>query len=156
MNDINYGKYSIPKTLLQLIDLQADLAKKGLLPYGDLIGYYFSLDDIRYLDTPLDLLSFARPGADGIHYGFLTDFGLVEDLEEAYIVRVSPMDFDDPVKIVSRNLRDFLRKVAVLRASLLGFAGHKLHRGILQQYQRTIPPHFVSICGLMLVLMMDG
>jgi hypothetical protein len=118
VNNINYGKYPVPKTLLQVIDLQAELAKEGLLRYGDLLGYYFSLDDFRYLNTPLDLLSFASTGGDGIHYGFLTDFGLVEDLEEAYIVRVSPMDFDDPIKIVARNLRDFLRMMYCAPASL--------------------------------------
>jgi len=42
----------------------------------------------------------------------------VKNLEEAYIVRVSPMDFDDPVKIVSRNLRDFLRIMYYAPASL--------------------------------------
>jgi hypothetical protein len=118
VNNFHYGKYSVPQTLLQVIDLQAELAKEGLLRYGDLLGYYFSLDEIRYLNTPLDLLSFANPGGDGIHYGFLTDFGLVGDLEDAYIVRVSPMDFDDPVKIVARNLRDFLRMMYCAPASL--------------------------------------
>jgi hypothetical protein len=57
----------------------------------------------------LDVISFARPGMDGIHYGFLTDFGSIDDLENASIVRVSPMDFDDPVKIVARNIHDSLR-----------------------------------------------
>jgi hypothetical protein len=116
----NYGKYPVPETLKKLIDLQKDLEQKGLLPYGDLLGLYFSLAkvDERYLNTPIDLIVFARPGSDGIHFGFLTDFGLVENLEEAYIVRVSPMDFDDPVKIVARNLRDFLQLLCSYPASL--------------------------------------
>jgi hypothetical protein len=116
----NYGKYPVPETLKKLIDLQKDLEQKGLLPYGDLLGLYFSLAEVddRYLNTPIDLIAFARPGSDGIHFGFLTDFGLVEDLEEAYIVRVSPMDFDDPVKIVARNLRDFLKLLCSYPASL--------------------------------------
>lgn len=109
----NYGKYSIPTKLHQLIDLQNNLNKEGFLKYGDLLGYYFSLDglDSRYLNTPLDVISFARPGADGIHFGFLTEFGQVCDLDSAYIVRVSPMDFDNPVKIVARNLNDFMRLI---------------------------------------------
>ncbi|MEH7883417.1 hypothetical protein V7654_03725 [Bacillus sp. JJ1609] len=120
MGNLNFGKYSAPETLKQLIDLQADLHQKRLLPYEDLLGYYFSNDEVgeRYLNTPVDLISFARPGMDGIHYGFLTDFGLVEDLENAYIVRVSPMDFDDPVKIVAWNLRDFMRMLCYAPASL--------------------------------------
>jgi hypothetical protein len=111
MIKLNYGKYSIPEELDRIIGLQDQLQKDGWLDYGDLLGYYFSYDglDTRYLNTPLDVISFARPGSDGIHYGFLTDFGHVQDLAEAYIVRVSPMDFDDPVKIVARNIHDFLR-----------------------------------------------
>lgn len=116
MIDLNYGKYSIPKTLKKIIDLQNQLVNEGLLEYGDLLGYYFSYEgpDSRYLNTPLDVISFARPGVDGIHFGFLTDFGQVEDLENAYIVRVSPMDFDGPVKIVARNIQDFLRIILLI------------------------------------------
>ncbi|WP_075619649.1 hypothetical protein [Paenisporosarcina indica] len=111
MLKLNYGKYFIPEKLVKVIDLQAQLNKQGLLDYGDLLGLYFSYDglDSRYLNTPLDVISFARPGVDGIHYGFLTDFGQVKDLDNAYIVRVSPMDFDAPVKIVARNIYDFMR-----------------------------------------------
>ncbi|MCA1035680.1 hypothetical protein LCL90_13655 [Bacillus infantis] len=107
---LNYGKFEIPERLQEVILLQKDLDKKGLLPYGDLLGLYYDYEgvDSRYLNTPLDVISFARPGIDGIHFGFLTDFGSVSDLHNAYIVRVSPMDFDDPVKIVARNLEDFL------------------------------------------------
>lgn len=120
MSNLNYGRYSAPETLKQLINLQAELHQKRLLPYGDLLGYYFSNAEVgeRYLNTPVDLIYFARPGMDGIHYGFLTDFGLVEDLEDAYIVRVSPMDFDDPVKIVAGNLKDFMRMLCYAPASL--------------------------------------
>ncbi|MGD6844689.1 hypothetical protein ACQCVH_19515 [Bacillus infantis] len=107
---LNYGKFEIPERLQEVIHLQKDLDKKGLLPYGDLLGLYYDYEgvDSRYLNTPLDVISFARPGIDGIHFGFLTDFGSVSDLHNAYIVRVSPMDFDDPVKLVARNLEDFL------------------------------------------------
>jgi Fe-S-cluster formation regulator IscX/YfhJ len=111
MINSNYGKYPIPKMLDKLIQFQEQLKDEGLLPYGDLLGVYFKYDgiDARYLNTPLDVISFAWPGSDGIHFGFLTDFGQAQDLDHAYIVRVSPMDFDNPVRIVARNLRDFLR-----------------------------------------------
>ena len=111
MIKLNYGKYTVPESLDKIIELQKQLHEEGLLDHGDLLGYYFSHEglDSRYLNTPLDVISFATPGSDGIHYGFLTDFGQVEDLEKAYIVRVSPMDFDEPVKIVARNIDDFMR-----------------------------------------------
>ena len=108
---LNYGKYSIPKRLNGIIDIQKQVNEQGLEKYGDMLGYYFSLEGIntRYLNTPLDVIAFARPGVDGIHFGFLTDFGLVDDLHNAYIVRVTPMEFDEPVQIVARNINDFIR-----------------------------------------------
>ena len=111
MIKLNYGKYAIPEKLYKIIELQKHLHEEGLLDHGDLLGYYFSLEglDSRYLNTPLDVISFATPGSDGIAYGFLTDFGQVEDLEKACILRVSPMDFDEPVKIIARNIDDFMR-----------------------------------------------
>jgi len=54
------------------------------------------------------VIVFGNTGMDGIHYGFLTDYGQVESLEEAPIVCVSPMDFDTPVRIAAANIRDFL------------------------------------------------
>ncbi|MFB7138383.1 hypothetical protein ACFCYN_01815 [Gottfriedia sp. NPDC056225] len=108
---LNYGKYEIPKTLANAINLQSELKSEGVTQFGELGGLFFSYEkiDTRYLNTPLDVIQFASTGSDGVHFGFLTDFGQVNDLENAYIVRVSPMDSDDPVQIVARNLRDFLR-----------------------------------------------
>ncbi|MEH7451360.1 hypothetical protein [Gottfriedia acidiceleris] len=106
---LNYGKYEIPKTLVNVINLQNQLDRES----GSLGGLYFSYENIdtRYLNTPLDVIQFARTGSDGVHFGFLTDFGQVGDLEDAYIVRVSPMYSDDPVQIVAKNLNDFLRLI---------------------------------------------
>ena len=49
------------------------------------------------------------PPADGIHYGFLTDYSAVADLEEAPIVCVCPMDFEQTTRIIANTLREFLR-----------------------------------------------
>ena len=65
-------------------------------------------DDTYYTVTPVDAITFCRTGGDGCHFAFLTDFGAQNDLENAPIVFVSPMDWDDYVKLVARNLRDFL------------------------------------------------
>ncbi|MDN7242530.1 hypothetical protein QWY14_12010 [Planococcus sp. N028] len=113
MAKLNYGKYEIPERLKQIIELQQHLNEVDQLKYGDLLGYYFSDEGIsaRYLNTPLDVIPFARPGVDGIHFGFLTDFGQVKDLYDAYIVRVSPMDFDNPVHVVARNIEDFISTI---------------------------------------------
>ena len=63
--------------------------------------------------TPLDVIPFAGTGGDGIHFGFLTDFGNEKDLENAPIVLVSPSN-DPPLKLVANNLRDFLKIVMVI------------------------------------------
>lgn len=113
MDEMNYGKYSIPQKLKQMVELQQQLNEAGQLKYGDILDYYFSYTQIddRYLNTPLDVIPFARPGIDGVHFGFLTDFSQAENLEDVYIVRVSPMDFDNPVHIVARNIEDFLSAI---------------------------------------------
>ena len=54
----------------------------------------------------MDSIPFARTGGDGIHYALLTDFGLVKNLEEAPVIRISPMD-SEKVQLVARNLNDF-------------------------------------------------
>lgn len=60
----------------------------------------------RYMATPPDVIPFAHAGVDGIHYGFLTDFGLEKDLSQAPIVCVSPVDWTG-VWVVARHLQDF-------------------------------------------------
>ncbi|MER1999864.1 MAG: hypothetical protein ABS882_08815, partial [Lysinibacillus sp.] len=64
--------------------------------------------NFRYFNTPSDVIVFGNIGADGIHYGFLTDYGSVSELEEAPIVCVSPMDFDQPIRLIAKNMREFL------------------------------------------------
>lgn len=54
---------------------------------------------------------------DGIHYGFLTDFGTVKNLDDAFIVLISPMDFGDAHKIVARNFREFLNVAWTMRGA---------------------------------------
>lgn len=64
----------------------------------------------RYLQTPPDLITFARTGGNGVHFGFLTDFGQETDLDRAWIVCVGPMH-SPPLQFVARNITDFLSLV---------------------------------------------
>ncbi|AXI00646.1 hypothetical protein DV702_13500 [Sporosarcina sp. PTS2304] len=151
---LNYGKYQAPALLLQIIELQEALTNEELLPYGDLLGYFFSLEglDSRYLNTPLDVISFARTGVDGIHFGFLTDFGQVASLETAYIVRVSPMDYSQPVTLAAKNLRDFLKIIFFypeamdmldsMQVSEVSLATHAIdsnERRVIERIEKLIP-----------------
>lgn len=77
------------------------------------------LDNGCYYSSPADSIVFANTGMDGIHYSFLTDFGIHTNLEQAPIICVSPMDFDNCVRIVARNLYEFFE---------LHFAGHESTR----------------------------
>lgn len=103
----NFGKYVIPPTLQRLIDLRNILEEDEQFYRG--LNFYLSLKNFRYSNTPSDVVVFGNIGMDGIHYGFLTDFGSVTDLEVAPIVCVSPMDFGCPTRIVAQNLCEFLR-----------------------------------------------
>lgn len=103
----NFGKYTVPPTLQKLIDLQKEIGDTEHFYFG--LNFYLSLEDFRYFNTPVDVVVFGNIGVDGVHYGFLTDFGSVNDLEVATVVCVCPMDFDRPTRIVANNLREFLR-----------------------------------------------
>ncbi|MGE5458939.1 MAG: hypothetical protein ACM3NJ_00655 [Methanobacterium sp.] len=102
-----YGRYtSLPQTIEMLLDFEKEFSKDRY-NLDSILGFILK-EDMRYMSTPLDVIPFANPGADGIHYGFLTDFGRVSNLEQAFIVCVSPMDFDDEVWLVAKNIKDFL------------------------------------------------
>lgn len=103
----NFGKYDVPPTLQTLIDLEKELGEREHFYNG--LHFYLSLTDFRYFNTPSDVIVFGNIGVDGIHYGFLTDYGSVSELTEAPIVCVCPMDFDQPTRIIAKNLREFLR-----------------------------------------------
>lgn len=70
-----------------------------------------------YSCSPADSVTFARTGMDGIHYALLTDFGTIENGEEAPVICVSPMDFGNCARLVARNLREFFSLI---------FAGNEL------------------------------
>ncbi|MBY0162834.1 hypothetical protein H0178_44800 [Cytobacillus firmus] len=135
MNRLNYyGKYSVPETVRQLWEFEEELRQDGYSLDLDL-GLIMTKEDIRYMSTPPDVIPFASCGVDGIHYGFLTDFGMVPDLEQAYIVSVSPMNFDQEVWLVAPNIHDFLRVVYTENSMLYNyFSGveqyisHQRHR----------------------------
>ncbi|MCM3164294.1 hypothetical protein [Metabacillus litoralis] len=103
----NFGKYYVPPTLQKLIELQNELGDPEQFYLG--LNFYLSLENYRYYNTPSDVVVFGNNGLDGVHYGFLTDYGSVTDLEVAPIVCVCPMDFERPTRVVARNLCEFLR-----------------------------------------------
>ena len=102
----NLGKYKqMPPTFQKLLKLQGDLEAEG---YSlETLGLMLDTEDLSYYVTPCDVITFASTGQDGIHFGLLTDFGTVSDLEEAYVVYVSPSDFGEAVFLAARNLKEF-------------------------------------------------
>ena len=99
-----YGSYRVPEPIRQLYELDRQLESEGL-PMG-LIGLRPVYDYFGYFITPPDLIPFADTGGDGIHFGFLTDFGRAERLETAPIVCVTPTN-DPPIRLIARNIREF-------------------------------------------------
>jgi hypothetical protein len=110
---LNFGKYKVPETLSNLIQIQEELISKGYLKTSGLFQLYYNEYGVgfRFENTPVDVIIFADPAQShgDEYYGFLTDFGSVTDLEDAYIVRLVPYKEENSIQIVSRNLRDFLR-----------------------------------------------
>lgn len=109
-----YGKYDVPQSVIRLYELEQELGRD----MDSKLGLLMQKQDFRYPCTPPDFIPFASPGGDGIHFCFVTDFGTVGDLENAYIAVVSPMDFDNEIWIVARNLTEFLRIVCTDRTVL--------------------------------------
>ncbi|MCA0755530.1 hypothetical protein KP806_10740 [Paenibacillus sp. N4] len=109
-----YGRYAVPKTIERLYELEAELGDQMRLK----LGLMLDKQGDRYPCTPPDFIPFAWPGMDGIHYCFVTDFGTVPDLEDAYIAVVSPMDFGSRIWLAARNINDFLRIVCTERSVL--------------------------------------
>ncbi|WP_127492320.1 hypothetical protein [Paenibacillus glycanilyticus] len=109
---INYGKYAVPQILNDLNEFGLRLEQEGNSLLDD-IGFYISNDHSPYNSTPYDVIVFGHTGGNGEHYGFLTEFGAVENLEDAAIVRVSPMGGDEAVEYIANNIREFLRINAI-------------------------------------------
>lgn len=101
-----YGSLKIPEEVLQHVRLEAELQKKELTL--DLIGFIPIETQYAYAITPIDVIPFANTGGDGIHFGFLTDFGRISNLAEAPIVCVTPTD-DPPIRLMARSLDEFLQ-----------------------------------------------
>lgn len=111
--DINirkiYGSYEIPDEIFKLHELETELNDIGLSL--DMIGFRPCLHNYSYSITPPDLIPFANTGGDGIHFGFLTDFGKVQNLTKAPIVCVTPTN-DPPIRYMAHNIFDFLNLVS--------------------------------------------
>ncbi|KWW16215.1 hypothetical protein AS888_07365 [Peribacillus simplex] len=111
------GEYlNMPPTIDKLHTLKKEIEKEGY-SLSDL-SLYLEFDFSPYETTLYDVITFASTGVDGIHFGFLTDFGRVSDLENAFVVCISPMDFDTHIKIVARNIREYLSLVCTMKDAL--------------------------------------
>ncbi len=127
----NYGAYEMPDEIYQLFDLERELNSMDLSL--DSIGFQPCFHDFFYSITPPDVIPFANTGGNGIHFGFLTDFGEVSTLTEAPIVCVSPTD-DPPIKYMAQNIHEFFNLVAsVPHAEMLERIGSNPDEEYIQQ-----------------------
>ncbi|OXS58778.1 hypothetical protein B1A99_12460 [Cohnella sp. CIP 111063] len=110
----------LPTLLEQVVEWEKSVAGRlpdWAAPSGLILGVTEDGDG-GYECTPERSITFARTGGDGIHFAWIADRrGVSDDLCEAPVICVSPMDFDNPVRAVARNIRDFFSLV---------FYGHDL------------------------------
>lgn len=66
--------------------------------------------DIRYRQTPPELVPFARLGADGVHYGFVVRTPEIPSSDYA-VGELSPMD-GDPVALVGKGFLEAMENLA--------------------------------------------
>lgn len=100
-----YGNYKKPETLIKLINL----VEEKELDTDRSLGFILWKGTKPEFPAPIDNIPFAWTGGDGCYFGFLTDFGNYQNLEEAPIIFVSPTDFDKKnpnwgVKLFARNI----------------------------------------------------
>lgn len=137
-----YGSYEIPDEIYKLYEFEAELNDIDLSL--DIKGFRPSIHDDSYPITPPDLIPFANTGGDGIHFGFLTDFGKVPTLTEAPIVCVSPTN-DPPIRYMAHNINEFLNLVSsVPHAEMLeSFWSNPVEAYIQEEilvFYRDVPP----------------
>jgi hypothetical protein len=116
---MNYlGKYKqLPETIEKLIEFEIELQKEGYSLDREL-NLIIQSDYFAYNVTPYDVVPFASTGCDGIHFGFLTDYSSIENLEQAFVVCISPMNFGNHVKIVARNIKEFLNLIITMKSAV--------------------------------------
>lgn len=102
--DKYFGDYEKPEILLKLKQFQKT-EKANWEELGFWIDY-----NAHYSTTPLDVIPFASTGDNGIHFGFLTDFNRIKDLNQAPIVSIATSN-DPPVNLVAENIYEFLSMV---------------------------------------------
>jgi hypothetical protein len=106
------SNYQIPETLKKLKTLDNILQEQYQSSLDDYLGFNLidqdEEEDFRYDCTPVDALVFATTGMGGDHFVFNTKKGTIENLEEAPIIFIQPMDFEKPNKLVARNIKDLL------------------------------------------------
>ncbi|MDQ0862303.1 hypothetical protein [Bacillus sp. V2I10] len=116
--EINLGKYlKMSSTFEQLRKLEEILKKEGD-SLGEDLNLFLHSERFAYDVTPYDVITFASTGMDGLHFGLLTDFGTVLDIENAFVVCVSPMDYGEHIKIVARNIMEFVGLICTMKSAV--------------------------------------
>ncbi|GIP03757.1 hypothetical protein J28TS4_21640 [Paenibacillus lautus] len=108
-------KYPIPATLLKLKEMNEQIVHDLEVELDDILEIYMDYDlnnqdaEFAYSGHPLDVIPFAFTAFGGEHFGFLTDFGSVTDLEDAPVVFVQALPSEEfHVTLIARNIRDYL------------------------------------------------
>ncbi|SFB61686.1 hypothetical protein SAMN05216312_1198 [Cohnella sp. OV330] len=97
------------KTLSALLQLESELEAHFNFSLEENMGIMIRHEEGQKYDcTPDDAKVFAFTGVDGDHFAFSTENGTITDLDNAPILFIQPMCFEDSVKAVARNIRDFL------------------------------------------------
>ncbi|NOU94318.1 hypothetical protein GC093_13970 [Paenibacillus sp. LMG 31456] len=104
--------YKTSETLQKLVSLNLSLKED----YGNDLDNYLGIslidlneeEEYRYDCTPLGSIVFAATGMGGDHFAFFLSNHSTSRLDEAPIIFVQPMDSEKPVKLVARNIIEFL------------------------------------------------
>lgn len=104
-----YGTYAVPADLIKLIRMEEELHRCGTSLAAIACKPVSTFEAAPA--APPDWIPFAETGGDGIQFGFLSEFGQAPGLDQAPVVCITPTN-DPPVRLMARNLREFLQLAA--------------------------------------------
>jgi hypothetical protein len=70
---------------------------------------------VEYWCEPLNVLTFAHMGVDGVHFALVKIDGRVRD--DSPVIQISPMDFSEPYTVLAATFLDYLADICGVERS---------------------------------------
>ncbi len=133
----------LPNSMVNLLNIIKNYSEQNNMEYGRILEDYFGFaylggDELRYQNTPPELMSFAAQGVDGVHYGYVIH--VPEMPRSDYPVGIfCPMD-DEGVVLCGENTVLALENLLSYQIDLNDYSGIEHKRLIKELSKHNIKP----------------